>query len=201
MTSDEALSIIERLKNGCIFHRFDEPGVHAEYVRAISKYNFQAMNKAVDLIFASDSKNVPAISLLIKTCKGIGVNRTVGEVKNTEWCDVCNDRGFILIGELLPVSETEKSEYKVVYYCPFCQMGSQFNYDGSQLSKERSEYKTDPITSIFDDTAIKTLRRENRKVRAKNQAGRDLRKKEKLKGKFASVGKTIPVLKEWEELS
>ena len=66
MTYEQAERLVERLKNACTFHRFEEPGVNAEYIRFLMKYDHDSMSEAIDAAIEEVSRNVPAISVLAK---------------------------------------------------------------------------------------------------------------------------------------
>lgn len=161
---DEIDLIIERLKNGCTYHRFDEPGVVMEYVRILGKYSYRLMNKAVDIVLEEDSRNVPPISALVKAYKKIEEEdrsrNTCGiEVKNAEYCAVCDDKGFILMTKYIKNGD-EELPYQYVLYCPFCAVGRSHAFDGSQC-KEKIPYKVPPLTKYFDEEGIEALRDAN----------------------------------------
>ena len=166
---DEIDLIIERLKNGCTYHRFDEPGVVMEYVRILGKYSYRLMNKAVDIVLEEDSRNVPPISALVKAYKKIEEEdrsrNTCGiEVKNAEYCAVCDDKGFVLMTKYIKNGD-EQLPYQYVLYCPFCAVGRSHAYDGRQGIKHKSPYYVPPLTKYFDDEGIEALREANLKRR------------------------------------
>ena len=78
MTYEQAERLVNRLKNACTFHRFEEPGVNAEYIRFLMKYDHDRMSEAIDIAIEEDSRNVPAISAL---AKNTGIQR-----KGLNWC-------------------------------------------------------------------------------------------------------------------
>lgn len=193
MMEDEAVRIIQRLKNGCIFNKFDDPGVYAEYVRAIKKYNYRQMDKAVDLVLEEDSRNVPAISMLLKEYKKLQGSSTKAEtIKNDQYCEVCDDKGYVLMTE-----EKDKLKYQYVLYCPFCAVGQSQAYNGKNCSKSehKSNYYVPPITQYFNDMAIAELRRRNKeRLRNKKQKapGVTVDEIEEIKYSLNGIGISVP---------
>ncbi|NLG89789.1 MAG: hypothetical protein GX494_11395 [Clostridiaceae bacterium] len=187
MTQDQAEILVDRLKNACVFHRFDEPGVYLEYARIIAQYDYDRMKAAIDEIIEEDSRNVPAISLLIKKYKGTS-NAPKGqvEVKSDEYCAVCDDKGFVLMKE--KQSDTGLT-YEFVLYCPFCPVGRSWAYDGRNISdkKHRSPYYVPPVTEYFGDEGIQALREANMKKRREN-----IDVKRPVEKAVQSIGKEIP---------
>jgi len=185
MMRTQAEKLVERLKNACVFHRFDEPGVYAEYVRALAQYDYDRMNAAIDAAIEEDSRNVPAISLLIKKYKGTS-NTPKGqvEIKNDEYCAICDDRGFVLIKEKHPETGTT---YEYILYCPYCNVGRTYAYDGSQCKGHKSQYKIPPLTKCFGDEGIQAMRETNLKKRAKR-----IETISPIKKELQTVGKSIP---------
>ena len=164
MTYEQAERLIERLKNACTYHRFDEPGVHKEYTRFLMKHNYDLMNEAIDAAIEDDSRNVPAISVLAKKYREL---RTLPKsnipVKNEEYCAVCDDKGFVLMKE---IDNNSGNWYEHVLYCPFCAVGRSFAYDGNQCKDRKSSYRVPPVTEYFGDEGIQAMREENLKRRA-----------------------------------
>lgn len=187
MTEVEAIELIERLKSACIFNRFDEPGVYAEYLRALKRYDYARMDAAIDAAIEDDSRNVPAISLLVKKYKdGLNAPKDRFEVKNEEYCDVCDDKGFVLMKE----KDSESGlTYEYVLYCPFCAVGRSQAYDGRNISdkEHRSPYYVPPLTEYFGDEGIQALREANLKRRRENM---DV--KRPVEKAVQSIGKEIP---------
>ena len=185
MTQDQAEILVDRLKNACVFHRFDEPGVYLEYARTIARYDYDRMNAAIDEIIEEDSRNVPAISLLIKKYKGTS-NAPKGqvEIKNDEYCSVCDDKGFVMMKE--KHLETGIA-YEYILYCPFCAVGRSWAYDGSQCKEHKSPYKIPPLTKHFGDEGIQALREANMKRRREN-----MNIKRPVEKAVQSIGKEIP---------
>ena len=162
MTRAEVDKIIERLKNGCIYHRFDEPGVYAEYVRVMVQYSFAIMNRAVNALIEEDSQRAPAISALIKAYRRLEEEYRTNQdvIKNEEYCDVCDDKGFVLMTKYIKNGD-EQLPYQYVLYCPFCAVGRTHAYDGRQGIKHKSPYYAPPLTKYFDDEGIEALREAN----------------------------------------
>ena len=184
MTKNQAETLVERLKNACNFHRFDEPGVYVEYVRALARFDYDRMEEAIDSAIEDDSRNVPPISALIKKYRETTESRV--NVKNEEYCAVCDDKGFVLMKE--KQSDTGLI-YEFVLYCPFCSVGRSWAYDGRNISdkKHRSPYYVPPVTKYFSDEGIQALRETNLKRRAEGSESVRLAKKE-----LQTVGKSIP---------
>jgi hypothetical protein len=184
MTRTQAEKLVERLKSACIFNRFDEPGVYMEYIRALARFDYDRMDEAIDAAIEDDSRNVPPISALIKKYRETTESRV--NVKNEQYCDVCDDKGFVLMKE----KDSESGlTYEYVLYCPFCNIGRAQAYDGRSISdiKHRSAYYVPPITEYFGDEGIEALRETNLKRRAERSDSVRLAKKE-----LQTVGKSIP---------
>ena len=184
MTYEQAERLVNRLKNACTFHRFEEPGVNAEYIRFLMKYDHDRMSEAIDIAIEEDSRNVPAISVLAKKYRDTTKRSKL--VQNEDYCDVCDDKGFVLMKE--KQSDTGLI-YEFVLYCPFCPVGRSWAYDGRSISdkKHRSPYYVPPITEYFGDEGIQALREANLKRRAERSESTRLVKKE-----LQAVGKSIP---------
>ena len=187
MTKNQAETLVERLKNACNFHRFDEPGVYVEYVRALARFDYDRMEQAIDEIIEEDSRNVPPISVLVKKYKGVaGTKGGRMEVKNEQYCDVCDDKGYVLMKEQ---SLKTKNLYEYVLYCPFCNIGRAQAYDGRNINdkEHRSPYYVPPITEYFGDEGIAALRATNLKKRKQDAAA-----SKPVEKAVQSVGKSIP---------
>ena len=184
MMRTQAEKLVERLKNACTFNRFDEPGVYAEYIRALARYDYDRMEEAIDAAIEDDSRNVPPISALIKKYRETTESRV--NVKNEEYCAVCDDKGFVMMKEQDPKT---KNLYEYVLYCPFCNIGRAQAYDGRSISdiKHRSPYYVPPITEYFGDEGIQALREANMKRRRENM---DV--KRPVEKAVQSIGKEIP---------
>ena len=184
MTYEQAERLVERLKNACTFHRFEEPGVNVEYIRFLMKYDHDRMNEAIDTAIEEDSRKVPAISVLAKKYRETTESRV--NVKNEEYCAVCDDKGFVLMKE--KQSDTGLI-YELVLYCPFCPVGRDWAYDGRNINdkEHRSPYYVPPVTKYFSDEGIQALRETNLKRRAESSESVRLAKKE-----LQTVGKSIP---------
>lgn len=184
MTRTQAEKLVERLKSACIFNRFDEPGVYMEYIRALARYDYDRMEEAIDAAIEDDSRNVPPISALIKKYRE--TTESSVNVKNEEYCAVCDDKGFVLMKE--KQSDTGLI-YEFVLYCPFCPVGRDQAYDGRNISdkEHRSPYYVPPVTKYFSDEGIQALRETNLKRRAERSESVRLAKKE-----LQTVGKSMP---------
>jgi hypothetical protein len=192
MTRAEADKIIKRLSDGCIYHRFDEPGVMAEYQRFLLKFSFDIMARVVDEIFEEDSKNVPPISVLVKTYKKLsGTNIGSLPAKNEQYCEVCADNGLVLMTEV-----KDKMPYQYALYCPFCNIGRSFAYDGRNCKDHKSEYIIPPLTQYFDNAAIADMKRRNRQKQAESKM--TLSEIAELFRNTKITGLDIPELKTWE---
>jgi len=185
MTKNQAEKLVERLKNAFNFHRFDEPGVYLEYVRHLARFDYDRMEQAIDGIIEEDSRNVPAISELIKRYKGVSNKGGRLEVKNEQYCDVCDDKGFVLMKKTKPKLGRM---YEYVLYCPFCEVGRTQAYDGRSIrdKNHRSPYYVPPITEYFGDEGIQALREANMKRRREKDA------KIPVEKAVQSIGKEIP---------
>lgn len=167
MLETQAERLIERLKSACTYHRFDEPRVHAEYIRFLMRHDFERMDEAIDLALEEESRNVPAISLISKKYHEINERpRRKADVQNQEYCAVCDDKGFVLMTKYIKNGD-EQLPYQYVLYCPFCAVGRTHAYDGRQGIKHKSPYYVPPLTKYFDDEGIEALREANLAKRRK----------------------------------
>lgn len=187
MTKSQAETLVERLKNACNFHRFDEPGVYVEYVRALARYDYDRMDEAIDMAIEEDSRNVPPISVLMKKYREIKDKlRDRIDVKNEQYCDVCDDKGYVIMKEKHPEFGLI---YEYVLHCPFCAVGRSQAYDGRTINdkEHRSPYYVPPLTKYFGDEGIQALREKNLKRRKeKTEAVRPVEEE------LQAIGKSIP---------
>lgn len=185
MMRTQAEKLVERLKCACNFNRFDEPGVYAEYIRALARYDYDQIEKAIDELIEEDSRNVPPISAIVKKYKEIKEGPKGNTIiKNEEYCAVCDDNGFVLIKEK---QQDSGLIYEYMLYCPFCAVGRSWAYDGKQCKERKSPYRIPPLTEYFGDEGIQTLREANLKKRAKRTETTNSMKKG-----LQDVGKSIP---------
>jgi hypothetical protein len=185
MTLIEANKIIDRLANGCIWHRFDEPGVQQEYQKMLMRYEYSKMNNAVDALLETDSKNVPPLSALVKAFKE---NRqTTAEVANSLHCDVCNDKGFALITEYVK-NGNETLPYKYVLYCPFCTVGQSQAYNGNNCKDRKVNAVCEPLTKYYDEQAINEIRHANNHPHKLTDT-----EKETLRKTLVKIGLRMPI--------
>ena len=186
MNNTEAEKIISRLKYSFTFNKFDEPGAIGEYKRVLAKYSFEQMSRAVDNLIDNDKdgKNVPPIPALIKACRE---NRsTTAEVTNSVHCDACNDKGFMLITEIVQNGK-EQLPYQMVYYCPFCAVGQAQAYSGNDSKEHKCNAVCFPITQILDEQAIEQLRYSNNHPKRMTDT-----EKEALRKKLYKIGLPLP---------
>ena len=185
MTYDQAIELIERLKNACVYHRFDEPGVHAEYMRFLMRYDYDRMNEAIDAAIEEYSRDVPAISILAKKYRELReAPRNNANIQNEQYCPVCDDRGFVIMKEM---DNETGFLYEFILYCPFCLVGRSFAYDGNQCKDRKSQYRVPPVTEYFGDEGIQALREENLRRRAmRTKTARP------EKADFQKIGKSVP---------
>jgi len=145
------------------------------------------MEQAIDEIIEEDSRNVPPISVLVKKYKGVaGTKGGRLEVKNEQYCDVCDDKGFVLMKE----KDSESGlTYEYVLYCPFCNVGMAQAYDGRNINdkEHRSPYYVPALTEYFGDEGIAALRATNLKKRKQDAAA-----SKPVEKAVQSVGKSIP---------
>ena len=187
MTRTQADELVERLKCACTFNRFDESGVYTEYIRFLARHDYDRMEQAIDAAIEDDSRNVPPISALAKKYREVKeVPRDRANIRNEEYCAVCDDRGFVMMKEQDPKT---KNLYEYVLYCPCCNVGRSQAYDGRSISdvKHRSPYYVPPVNKYFSDEGIQALRETNLKRRAERSESVRLAKKE-----LQTVGKRIP---------
>lgn len=196
MTRVEADELINKLKNACNFHRFNEPGVVGEYTKALLRLNYERMNQIVDMLIEEDSKQVPPISNLLKAYKS-GKQDKGTRVTNDKYCAACHDRGFIILKELTKIGEDSagtavNAPYEFLYYCPYCAAGSQYAYDGSQC-RPKSEYRIPSITEVLPDEMINGMRRENLQLKRANEKAREERRINKnLRQVVSKIGREMP---------
>ena len=187
MTRTQADELVERLKCACTFNRFDESGVYTEYIRFLARHDYDRMEQAIDAAIEDDSRNVPPISALAKKYREVKeVPRDRANIRNEEYCAVCDDRGFVMMKEQDPKT---KNLYEYVLYCPCCNVGRSQAYDGRSISDKsnRSPYYVPPITEYFGDEGIQALREANMKRRRENM---DV--KRPVEKAVQSIGKEIP---------
>ncbi len=200
MTDKEFQEVILRLRCGFLKHRFDEPGVKEEYARKLGKLNFERMSQVIDELIEENSKEVPPISLLLQRYRRITKSNGRVEIRNTEYCPVCDDKGFLILEEPMKIGEDNEGnpvtmKYQFVYYCPYCAVGSQYSYEGSQC-KERSDYRVPAITEVLPDEAINDIYRKNLK---KKQQNNNEIKARSLRDITLAVGKDVPEAKYFDE--
>jgi hypothetical protein len=185
MTISEFDQIIIRLSGAFTYNKFTEKGVIAEYKRALMKYGFEQMNRAIDnLIESTDGKNVPPIGLLIKSCRD---NKpTAAEVHNSTRCDACNDKGYILLTEYVK-NGSEQLPYQYVYYCPHCHVGQAQAYNGNNSKDHKVNAVCQPITSVLDEQAIEQLKYSNNHLKQMTDS-----EKEILRKKLNKIGLPLP---------
>ena len=190
MLETQAERLIERLKSACTFNRFDEPGVYAEYIRALARYDYDRMEEAIDLAIEDDSRNVPAISVLAKKYREVTeMPKDKKLIQNERYCAVCDDKGFVIMKEKRPefTYGDKQIEYEYVLYCPFCVVGRAQAYDGQQCKDHKSPYRIPPLTEYFGDEGIAVMREANLKRRRENM---DV--KRPVEKAVQSIGKEIP---------
>jgi hypothetical protein len=188
LNNTDADKIIDRLKYSFTYNRFDEPGAIGEYKRVLAKYSFEQMNRAVDALidFDKDGKNVPSIPALIKACKVNGQS----EVHNDTHCDICNDKGYVFMTELIKIGETKAGKsvnlpYQYVLHC-ICSVGMAQAYEGKNCKKgEESPYRVPSITEYYDDRAIEEIKKANKAHLTDEQ-------KEEMQRNVAGIGLKMP---------
>ncbi len=203
MTDRDFEKILNRLKSGFLRHRFDEPGVAEEYTKKLGKLNYERLDQVIDELIEENSKEVPPISLLLKRYRGITKNNGRVEIRNPEYCPVCDDKGFIILQELVKTGEDSEghaitSYYQFVYYCPYCAIGSQYSYEGNQC-KEKSGYRVPAITEVLPEEGIYDIRRKNLKRKQQNEQKKDEIKARSLRDITLTVGKDVPEAKYFDE--
>jgi hypothetical protein len=190
MTQVEAVEIVEMLKNGCVWHRFDEAGVYEAYIKALIKYNYSQMVATVDIVLENDSKNVPPISALVKAYKESKPNSDF--VTNAEHCDICNNKGYVFMTEVEKLTDRLSLPREYVLHC-ICPVGMAQAYNGQECKGEhRSPYIVPSVTRYFDDQAITEMKKANRPKPMTEAA------KQELSAKFLQYGIRIPELKPHE---
>lgn len=186
MTNQEFDRVVFRLSSAFTYHKFAESGVIGEYKRALMKYGFEQINRAIDnLIESTDGKNTPPIGSLIKACRE---NRqSTAEVSNSSHCGVCNDKGYVLTKEIIQ-NGNEQLPYQTVYYCPFCTVGQSQNYNGNNNKDHKVNAVCLPITSIMDEQAIAQMRYDNNHPHRMTDS-----EKETLRKKLHGIGLRMPI--------
>jgi hypothetical protein len=159
MLQEEVQKIIDRLKSGYRYNRFDDKGVMQEFIKALIRCNYSLVNKAVDVVIKSDPKDSPSIQVLMKAYDEITQHSAAGnyrDIKNHEYCDVCDDKGFVEMAEVKKdavymFGKLAGIEYKYYPPCPFCEKGKAFAVKGERY-----------LTDYFDEDAIQRIRMANR---------------------------------------
>ena len=171
MIQNEADKIIDRLKGACTFHKFGELTVWKEYTRFFMRYDYETMNKAIDLSIEEDSKNVPSISILAKNYRESKGTGKINIVKNAEYCPVCDDKGYVIMRKWVHNAFVDKKmSYDYGLYCPFCDMGKMFSYDGRQLKGvNRSPYYIECLTVYYGDDEIEAMKQKNIELRERRE--------------------------------
>lgn len=181
MTNNEFDKIVVRLSDAFSFNRFSESGVIQEYKRALMKYGFDQMNQAIDhLVESTDGKNSPAIGTLIKACKENP--RPATQITNDTHCDVCEDRGFVLVTE-----KVEGLPYQFALYCPFCRVGQAQAYNGNNCKDNKCNAVCEPLTKYYDEQTVERIKARNR-----SKASLQPEEREKIRQMLAKVGLKMP---------
>ena len=204
MRPEQVDEIIDKLKCEFSRHRFNEPGVVAGYTRKLINLNYERMKEAIDKIIEEDSTEVPALSVLLQRYKGIGKNNTRTEIRNSKYCPTCHDRGFILLKEQVKVGEDEESNpiystYEFAYYCPFCSVGSQYEYDGRQCREWKTDYVMKPITEVLPEEVLNDMRKTNLKWKQQNEKSRAERNSKDVRSITSSIGRDMPEVHHYDE--
>ncbi len=203
MNDIELKEIINKIKDGFNYHRFGESGVTKEYMKRLAKLNYQRMDQVVDELIEENSREVPPISLLLQRYKGLGKNNARMEIRNSKYCATCHDRGFVLLTEYVHVGLDEYGKtmdlpYQFVYYCPYCAVGTQYNYDGQQC-REKSSYRIPAITEVLPEDVLNNMRKENLKKKRQNEQSRDERKSRDLRSVTANIVKEVPEVSHYSD--
>lgn len=155
MTTPESYKIISRLKSAFSFNRFDDEGVLEEYQHFLVKYSFPIINAAIDVLIESDSQRVPPISAIIKTVKELN-KPTTTIVSNPEYCNICDNKGFILMTET--ESKLDDRPYQYALHCT-CRIGMSQVYEGKNCKDHKTPYRVPCVTEYFDDYNVEKMKR------------------------------------------
>lgn len=181
MRHDEVMQVINRMKDTCRYNGFSNPGTIQAYQRALGGLDFQATIIAVDKLMAEDSNNVPLVSDIVKVYRSNPRNKET--TLNQEHCDICNDKGYILMKERTEKYDNMESEF--VLHC-ICPVGLEQKYEGSEL-KEKSKYRVPSVTEYFDGQALEEMKKSNR-----NRWKLSDEQKEHLRIQLRKLGITMP---------
>ena len=90
--------------------------------------------------------------------------------------------------------------YEFLYYCPFCNAGKQYRYDGQQCKSDyKSSYRIPAITEVLPEDVLDNIRKENLKKKRQNEQSRAERKLRDLRSVTANIGKEVPEVSYYDD--
>lgn len=189
MTSTEAKSIMNRIKAGFTYNNLKEDGIEEEYYRFFLKQPYDATSYAVDKLLEGDTKNAPSLGLLMKTIKQS--RQAVANVSNSEYCYVCNNKGYVLMKEQY---DKLGGLYEYILHC-VCHVGLSQAYKSADC---KGEHKTNNIipsaAQYFDDSVLSQMAKANKEA----QKPLSFQQRQELKSMLKRFGLKMPELKSWE---
>lgn len=189
MTQEEAQSLVVKLNgNFNTYGKLDNLDDVVAYKRTLLKYDYKKMNSVIENLIDNDDRKdcgtLPATPYLIRKYKD--QRSATAEVTNSVHCDVCNDKGFMLITESVK-NGNEQLPYQTVYYCPFCRVGQAQAYNGNDSKEHKCNAVCFPITQILDEQAIEQMRYSNNHPKRMTDT-----EKEALRKKLYKIGLPLP---------
>jgi len=189
MTSEEAQSLVTKLSgNFNTYGKLDNLDDVVAYKRTLLKYDYKKMNAIIENLIDNDDRKdcgtLPATPYLIKKYKEQRIASI--EVHNEIHCDVCNDKGYVLMTEYIK-NGNEQLPYQVVYYCPYCPVGQAQAYNGNNCKERKTDAVCHPITSVLDEQAINQMRYANNHPKRMTDG-----EKEALRKKLYKIGLPLP---------
>ena len=191
MNKKQALEIIKKLES--IYPRgFASEFTKAEYAESLKKLDFAVMLKAIEKVKTEGIRKkdgtvnvsfLPSIAELCDVYRQLNAEKTP-ITKNTEYCYVCRDNGFITLKHK---HDELGIDYEYAYYCPFCNAGKQYIYDGRDCNERKSPYYIEPLTSVLTDKEIDGLKQ-------RNKAAKKIYADDKIRMQFdlQKIGKCMP---------
>jgi len=167
MSRNEAEKIIERLKNACSFNKFDEPGVCNEYIKYLQRKKYETMNSVINTVVEEESRNVPEISRLNKAYYTVKDEEKAVTINNKNYCSVCDDKGYVIVTIIKDIGgKYGKIPCEHVAFCPFCDVGGAYVYDGRKLKgKDQSIYYVESLAEYLSEEEIQELRDKNIEIK------------------------------------
>lgn len=150
MTREDAIKIIHRLDAAFTYtQKLDENYVRDEYIKTLESVSSADCNEVLDNMIMSNRKELALPGELLEACRIIEAERKVNQkvIEPDGTCYVCENKGFVL----------HENQYHCEYvlYCTECEKGKEFQYDGRQLKKDKTDYFIEPVTKYFDIEELK----------------------------------------------